>query len=124
MKWMDDFFTITGAKQTPGIIEASLHINPEHPVFNGHFPELPIVPGVCMLQIVLEVIEDQLGIRTFISEAKNLKFVTVLNPQKNNQVSLRVSYTEEDQRLVVNAVLFEGELVFFKLVNATLHRLQ
>jgi 3-hydroxyacyl-[acyl-carrier-protein] dehydratase len=123
MRFMNDFFTIAGAEHTAGNIRATIQINPEHPVFSGHFPGLPVVPGVCMLQIVVETIENQLNKKLFVREAKNLKFVTVLNPEENKELSLAVTYAETDQGISVNASLFNGEVVFFKMVNVTLQRL-
>ena len=43
---------------------ATLRLLPESPVYRGHFPGYPITPGVCLVQMALEVIgqmADQVG---------------------------------------------------------------
>jgi 3-hydroxyacyl-[acyl-carrier-protein] dehydratase len=41
-------------------LEASFLLNPKHAIFAGHFPGQPVVPGVCMLQIIKEGLEQAL----------------------------------------------------------------
>ena len=35
---------------------AKATLNPKHPIFDGHFPESPVVPGVCMIQMIKEIL--------------------------------------------------------------------
>jgi 3-hydroxyacyl-[acyl-carrier-protein] dehydratase len=42
---------------------------------------MPIVPGVCMMQMAKELIEFRYGKKTRIIKAANLKFLSILNPQ-------------------------------------------
>jgi len=37
--------------------EATFAISPQHPAFPGHFPAIPIVPGVVLLDEMLRIIE-------------------------------------------------------------------
>ena len=39
----------------------TLRLLPESPVYRGHFPGYPITPGVCLVQMALEVIEEMAG---------------------------------------------------------------
>ena len=40
---------------------AIVRLLPESPVYQGHFPGYPITPGVCLVQIALELIEEMAG---------------------------------------------------------------
>ena len=54
---LGDFFEISDINNAEnGSIEALIKINKDHAIFNGHFPEFPIVPGVCMIQMVKEIV--------------------------------------------------------------------
>ena len=46
----------------PDLTIASLVFDDDHPVFPGHFPGRPIVPGVMLLDRVQRIIESKTGI--------------------------------------------------------------
>jgi 3-hydroxyacyl-[acyl-carrier-protein] dehydratase len=112
---LNDFYTITKREHLQGSVKASIQINKKHKIFEGHFPGHPVVPGVCMLQIVREVMEDKTGKSLRISSADMIKFLTIINPEENSEVDVSVIYTEEDNRFVLNATLFSGSTIFFKI---------
>ena len=51
---LNDFFIIDDWQPGNGLARAILRINWGHPIFEGHFPGRPVVPGACLLQIVKE----------------------------------------------------------------------
>lgn len=116
---LDDFFKLTQNDASPGVVKAKISINRAHRIFDGHFPGLPIVPGVCMLQIVREIMEVHTGRDLKISAADNMKFLSVINPDQNIDIDATINYTEDGNKLNINATLFAGTTTFFKL-KATL----
>jgi len=116
---LDDFYTILQRTPTPGVVKATISINKKHRILEGHFPGLPVVPGVCMLQIVRELMEVTSGKELKLTEADNMKFLSVINPEQNAEVEVTINYTEESGKFIVNATLFAGTVTFFKL-KATL----
>lgn len=120
MMLFNNFFTITSQKLIPGHLQASIRFNREHAIFDGHFPGAPVVPGVCMLQIVREILEEATQKKYMITNADNIKFLAVINPDQQLGVNVDITYTKHADGFQINATLFEGELVFFKLVKATL----
>ncbi len=59
---------------------------PDHPVFAGHFPGHPIVPGALLLAEALQAL-DRAGIATQGSEIASAKFLSPVGPGET--VSLR-----------------------------------
>lgn len=116
---LNDFYSIIQKDSAPGTLKAKIAINAKHRIFEGHFPGLPVVPGVCMLQIVRELMEVDLKKELRISQADNMKFLSVINPQENSEVDASIGYTEQDGQYAINATLFAGTITFFKL-KATL----
>lgn len=116
---LNDFYTITQRDSALGVVKATITINKNHRILEGHFPGLPVVPGVCMLQMVREIMEVSSGRELDISEADNMKFLSVINPELNNQVEAVINYTEDASKFSINATLFAGPTTFFKL-KATL----
>ena len=113
------FFSISSHECGHGMSKAVIHLNRQHPIFQGHFPGFPVVPGVTMMQMVREILEFQLGRKFFISEVDNMKFLSVINPEQNKSVEVSVTFAEVDDKLLVHATLFEGNVIFFKLIKAT-----
>jgi 3-hydroxyacyl-[acyl-carrier-protein] dehydratase len=97
-------------------IDAEIILNSAHPIFKGHFPNLPIVPGVCMVQIVKEIAEKQLQQKLFLSSASNIKFLSVLNPEVHQRVNVELQWTQSiGSEYAIESKLFVDEVTFFKM---------
>jgi len=116
---LNNFYTVSGIDHTAGSIHATIQIQKDHPIFNGHFPSVPIVPGVCMMQIVKEVTESQTNSRLMMTSADNMKFLSVLDPTQHADVEVTVAYEQHNDSFQIKASILAGQLTFFKL-NATL----
>jgi 3-hydroxyacyl-[acyl-carrier-protein] dehydratase len=111
----NDFYTILQPGKGPGSLQAILELNPDHPIFKGHFPGQPVVPGVCMLQMLKELLEIAVGRSTQLAKGHELKFLSVIDPQKNNLINVELSYEAEGSAVItVAARFFCGEITFFK----------
>jgi 3-hydroxymyristoyl/3-hydroxydecanoyl-(acyl carrier protein) dehydratase len=58
------------------------------PYFAGHFPGRPIVPGVALLEVVVEFAREWLGARCRLSELPVVKFMAPLGPGEEFVVML------------------------------------
>ena len=112
---LNHFFTI-GDKQVSGNeLTVTLTINKDHRIFEGHFPGQPVVPGVCMMQMILEMMEQVTGKRLKLLTAYDMKFLAVINPQVNNNVNTTLKYTEDEGgTFSATATIFSNETVHFK----------
>jgi 3-hydroxyacyl-[acyl-carrier-protein] dehydratase len=112
---LNDFFTIYDKVSSETEIWAELRINANHKIFEGHFPNQPVVPGVCMMQMIKEILEQVIGKETNLAQAADMKFLAVINPLENNLIHASIKYTT-DETGAVNVVssLFKDELVHFK----------
>ena len=115
---LNDFYTIISHDASGGTVQARISINRVHKIFDGHFPGLPIVPGVCMMQIIREIMEVTAERSLLIAGAENMKFLAVINPEQNQEVDVSITYTHGDGIFNVNASLFAGTVTFFKLKAA------
>jgi 3-hydroxyacyl-[acyl-carrier-protein] dehydratase len=109
------FYTILNNAPKADSVNLLLELNPEHHIFEGHFPQTPVVPGVCMMQMVKELVEDFTGQRLRLSKADHLKFLTIINPQKNKLLEVDIAVLPHSNGgLQVTAAFFHNETVFFK----------
>lgn len=110
---LDDFYGITG-RQTGEMNSFELRLNADHAIFEGHFPGNPVVPGVCMTQIVKECLEQVLDKKTMLVIADNIKFTAVLNPREHTAVTLQFNVREKENGLLqVDARLLRDQVNFF-----------
>jgi len=95
---------------------AMILINEEHEVFKGHFPGNPIMPGVCMMQIIKEITEQISASSLFMQSLSNVKFMALINPFNTPELRLEldISLTENDLVKVKNVTYF-NETVALKL---------
>ena len=111
--------TLSIEKQTVGQIESRILINIDDPIFKGHFPDVPVVPGVCMLQMIKEQLEDRFGKSLQLLKAGNLKFLSVINPRENAELSISISYdTDEDGKISADGSITDADRTFFKIAKA------
>ena len=89
-----------------------IHINAEHEVFKGHFPGNPIMPGVCMMQIIKELVEQISGSSLFMQSLSNVKFMALINPFNTPELRLEldISMTDTDLVKVKNVTYFDDTL--------------
>lgn len=56
-------------------------------IYRAHFPEKPITPGVCIIQIAGELLEQLTGRNLSLVEVVNAKFLAVINPLETPEVT-------------------------------------
>jgi 3-hydroxyacyl-[acyl-carrier-protein] dehydratase len=115
----DSFYKVVKFSPSGGTIHALLSLNRDHNILKGHFPGQPVVPGVCMMQMIKELVAYHLKRDLRLANADNMKFLSVLNPDKICDVEANISYHVENEMISLNASLFSGSVTFFKL-KATL----
>src|SRR5690606_15159018 len=102
----NDLYTVSSLTEDDKIVQASLELNPEHPIFEGHFPRQPVLPGVCMLQIIKEILESVTGKNLMLKQSDHIKFLSVINPAEAKPVHAYVQFSEkENDELFVVASL-------------------
>ena len=67
----------------------TVRFNPSHPIFAGHFPGHPIVPGACLVQIAEDLTARLAGHPVRFTAIKNLKFRQALTPEDEVTVSIQ-----------------------------------
>jgi 3-hydroxyacyl-[acyl-carrier-protein] dehydratase len=115
----NNFFDVIKQDAAAGTINALLSINKAHDIFKGHFPAQPVVPGVCMMQMVRELVELHVKRDLVIRQADNMKFLAIIDPNQYSQIEANVTYSEDNGKISLSASLFSGPITFFKL-KATL----
>ncbi|MBK9355867.1 MAG: hypothetical protein IPN08_00490 [Bacteroidales bacterium] len=101
-----DFFNIENLSQDNGSIKADIRLNAGHRIYSGHFPGMPVVPGVCQILIIKEVLCSCESDPALLSEAKVCKFINMMNP--SDVSGLTCAITREE--LPGGGISFSGTL--------------
>ena len=75
MTLKNSMFTVMGG--TPD--QVAVRLNGGHEIYKAHFPGNPITPGVCIVQMIGELLSDRCGRRLSLSKIVNLKFVAPIS---------------------------------------------
>lgn len=116
---LKDFYKILSEeKTTDSKYSITIFVNEKHEVFKGHFPGNPIMPGVCMIQIIKELTEKITKQTLMIQTLANVKFMALINPENNPELRLELDITMTDDNLVkVKNTTYFNETVALKLSN-------
>lgn len=96
MKLKNNLYKIISKEEVNSIFNYTVELNPSCVIYQAHFPGEPITPGVCIVQIGKEVIEDLLleqssvSCRLEIIKAKNIKFLSVISPNETPILTYQV----------------------------------
>lgn len=111
---LNDFFTISEINADSNKIVAKIKLNAKHKIFDGHFPDNPVTPGVVQLHIVKEILESHykrdLGLKTI----SKCKFLSILNPDNTPSITIIIDLLLVDDVIKVNATGAFEDTTFFK----------
>lgn len=116
MKLLNDLYSIISRTSGEGRCDFTIALNPQHFIYKAHFPGEPITPGVCIMQIAKELLEEAVSQRLTLSCVKNIKFLRIISPSEITVLdySLTKIVTEGDT-VKVQVNVLSGEDVYAKL---------
>ena len=91
---------------------AEVELLKECPVYQGHFPGMPITPGVMLLAITRELVDGMIGQRCSLSKVRNVKFLQILTPNLS-PVRFRFSELKSDEAGVSVRLSIENDVTVF-----------
>jgi 3-hydroxyacyl-[acyl-carrier-protein] dehydratase len=90
-----------------------IELNPSHEIFTGHFPGNPILPGVCMVQIIKELLINYLNCKLTLKNAGSIKYLTVIDPRVNKTIQFDLETENmENGDISCKAVLNSGPVIY------------
>ncbi|MBN2633913.1 MAG: hypothetical protein JXR66_10175 [Bacteroidales bacterium] len=94
-------------------ITIRVEIVPEHPVFSGHFPGNPVLPGMATVEILRELITLHLDSEARLIKAPVIKFLNFVNPVENNIIDFGIELSNTDQGSFLCSSLIHFEKTVF-----------
>ena len=79
MRLIDNFFHIVEL----GDNSCKMVMNADHEIYKVHFPDNPITPGVCLVQMATEIYEEISHEQLTLYEILRIKYRSVVKPSDN-----------------------------------------
>jgi 3-hydroxyacyl-[acyl-carrier-protein] dehydratase len=112
---LGDFFILKDISSTEEFINATLELNAAHRVFEGHFPGQPVVPGVCMVQMIKEILENHIEKKTRLIKSDHAKFLAMIDPRVQSTINATIKYNSPtNDEVHIIASLFSDTTIFLK----------
>ncbi len=99
MRLNGDFYRVESRLEglPQGLSGFNIILNPDHLIYKAHFPGQPVTPGVCILQIIQELLSIEVDIALFINKIKNAKFTNMISPVSDRRISVLFSSITPDE---------------------------
>ena len=110
---MTRLYTINNLTTDGNIFTTEISFDPSHPVFEGHFPGQPVVPGVVLVEVSAAVVSLVTGKELIVKEASVIKFLHVIDPTISPVIMIDGSIVEEEGNCCKASLRFYSDEVDF-----------
>lgn len=120
MQLKNNLYTIARKQLEEGFSGSlyELELIPTSVIYQAHFPGEPITPGVCIVQMGKELVEDALQQELHISYVKNVKFLSILTPTQSASATFllqKITSSEGGKEVKAQIVVTSGDEAKAKL---------
>lgn len=99
MRQEDYIYKLTSLTVTEEGTVAEVELIPECSVYEGHFPGMPVTPGVLLLSVAREIVEKITRMPCRLTSVKDVRFLKVLTPELS------------PVRIIVRELVVEGDVI-------------
>lgn len=111
----DTFYSITDVQVDMNQnFDYKVFFHAEDQIFKAHFPNQPIVPGACLVQISKEIIENIKKNAIRIVHFNQLKFLNTINPNEIPEVDLNIQFKTDQDKKIALIKCYNGTFTFAK----------
>ncbi|MEO9257157.1 MAG: hypothetical protein ABI207_02175 [Crocinitomicaceae bacterium] len=110
---MENYFTLLEKETIENSTIFKIELNKSHSVYKGHFPTVPVTPGVVLVDICRELTENLVGTSLHLVAARSMKFLIMVNPAITPVLNVKIDYSFDNELYEVKAIgEFEGHIYF------------
>lgn len=110
---MNDLYKVITRSTTAENHFFTIEINPEAEILKGHFPSMPVMPGVCSLSIIKNLVSELMERKLSYYNIKESKFLSAILPDKCNIIDVKITVLKEDtdSYKVSSEIIYEDKIV-------------
>ena len=91
MRLKDNYYQLAAVYMGNGHGTFHLLLNPDCDVYQGHFPDNPVCPGVFLIGMLKDCVRILTGRKVFVSSIKQCRLTSVATPAACPELKLTVS---------------------------------
>lgn len=95
-------------------LSAKVTLNAQHAIFAGHFPGQPVLPGVCQLALMKDLLQRRFEKPLRMHAADQVKFMAMVDPRRTPELDVDIRWTETEDGFSAQALILQGDVVFLK----------
>ena len=108
-----EIYNISNFQQEEGRLTCNVSYDASHEIFKGHFSNHPVVPGVCTMDMIKELLQQALGKKLILRSTGQVKFLQLILPDVQPEVL--ITWQSTDQGYNVAASLKANDAFLFKM---------
>lgn len=105
-----NYFQLEKAEESKYVVR----LNPEHILYQAHFPNFAILPGSCISEIIKEALQMENGKEFRLRSVKTMKFIQPICPDEISTLQLSFTQQSSEEQTNVKATLRGEECIFCK----------
>jgi len=118
MKLINSLYKVVSKNVVGSSLRYDILLDANHFIYQAHFPGEPITPGVCIIQIAKELLEDHLSRVLHIKTIKNVKFLNVISPVERTQIAYafeKITVDDTSKTCQAQVLVLSDEIPMAKL---------
>jgi 3-hydroxyacyl-[acyl-carrier-protein] dehydratase len=112
---LNNFFTYQIISQDSANIKVRINYDPGHKLYQGHFPDQPVTPGVVLIEILRQVLSMSLNKKLMLSMAREIKYLAPVLPGETNHIDYNIDYSVVEGSISAYCIISWQEKVFTKI---------
>ena len=114
--FQDNLFSIISENKTDNQADFIILLDGKHPIYKGHFPNEAITPGVCIIQMAVDLFAHTMQQAHHLVKAKNVKFLQIIRPDEHPEIHYRLTWEKTEEGLfTVKVLVDDGAVTFSKM---------
>ena len=114
--FQDNLFSIISENKTDNQADFIILLDGKHPIYRGHFPNEAITPGVCIIQMAVDLFSHTMQQTHHLVKAKNVKFLQIIRPDEHPEIHYRLTWEKTEEGLfTVKVLVDDGAVTFSKM---------
>lgn len=99
-----------------------IELLPNSIIYKAHFPGHPITPGVCIVQIATELLQEFMHKNLVLKTIANAKFLSIINPEEDKEVIFNIkklTIDETEKKISVSIIVQDQSDKIYSKISLT-----